>query len=144
MSFAITPTGSSHPTPEVVKWEAESELARELNAFDILTFASGCDLSGLIGTLSDRVRFVVSGINAKSVLDKVEELGREEGFGVRRKEEEGFGGVLFEAIGVKFVAQVSVHPLHEEILLVEAERASNEVAPKFWEKLQASLNFSTS
>ncbi|KAF8652418.1 hypothetical protein HU200_062748 [Digitaria exilis] len=144
MSFSsITPPGSSHPTPEVVKWEAESELAREMNAFDILTFASGCDLSGLIGTLSDRVRFIVSGINAKSVLDKVEELGREEGFVVRRKEERGFGGVLFEAICANFVAQVSVRPLHEEILLVEAERASNKVAPKFWEKLQASLKFST-
>ncbi|RLM99257.1 CBL-interacting protein kinase 22-like [Panicum miliaceum] len=94
MPFPITPTASSHPTPEVVKWEAKLELAREMNAFDILTFTSGCDLSGLIETLTDRVRFVVSGINAKSVLDKVEELGREEGFAVRRKEEEGFEGVL--------------------------------------------------
>jgi len=144
MPFPIAPTtASSHPTPEVVKWEAESELAREMNAFDILTFASGCDLSGLIGTLTDRVRFLVSGINANSVLDKVEELGREEGFAVRRKEEEGFGGILFEAIGGKFVAQVSVHPLHEEILLVEAERAISEKEPKFWEKLlQARLKFS--
>ncbi|CAN6342442.1 unnamed protein product [Urochloa humidicola] len=140
MSFVVTPTvGSYYPTPEVVKWEAESELAREMNAFDILTFASGCDLSGLIGSLSDQVRFVLSGINGKSVLDQVEELGREEGFAVRRKEEAGFGGVLFEAIGGKFVAQVSVYRLHGEILLVEVERASNEEEPKFWEKLRASL-----
>ncbi|KAG2620116.1 CBL-interacting protein kinase 22-like [Panicum virgatum] len=143
MPFPVAPAASSHPTPEVLKWEAESELAREMNAFDILTFASGCDLSGLLGTLTDRVRFVVSGINARSVLNKAEELGRGEGFAARRKEEEGFGGVLFEEIGGKFIAQVSVHPLHDDILLVEAERAISEKEPKFWEELQSSLKFST-
>ena len=128
----------------MVKWEAESELAREMNAFDILTFASGCDLSGLIGTLPDRARFVVSSssTNARSILDKVEELGREDGFRMRRKEEAGFGGILFEAMDGKFVAQASVHLLHEEMLLVEVERASNEEVPKFWEKLQSNLKFS--
>ncbi|CAL4892881.1 unnamed protein product [Urochloa decumbens] len=144
MSFVVTPTVGScyYSTPEVVEWEAESELAREMNAFDILTFASGCDLSGLlIGTLSDRVRFIMSGMNGKSVLDQVEELGREEGFVVRRKEEAGFGGVLLEALGGKFVAQVSVYRLHDEILFVEAERASNEEEPKFWDKLRATLKF---
>jgi serine/threonine protein kinase len=144
MSIPVSVASSSHPTPEVVKWKAESELAREMNAFDILTFASGCDLSGLIGTLPDRARFVVSSssINARSILDKVEELGREEGFRMRRKEEAGFGGILLEAMDGKFVAQASVHLLHEEMLLVEVERASNEEALKFWEKLQSNLKFS--
>ncbi|XP_066368312.1 CBL-interacting protein kinase 22-like [Miscanthus floridulus] len=144
MSIPVPVASSCHPTPEVVKWEAESELAREMNAFGILTFASGCDLSGLIGTLPDRARFVVSSssINARSILDKVEELGREEGFRMRRKEEAGFGGILFEAMDGKFVAQASVHLLHEEMLLVEVERASNEEVPKFWEKLQSNLKFS--
>ena len=145
MSIPVV-ASSPHPTPEVLKWEAESELPREMNAFDILTFASGCDLSGLIGTLPDRDRFVVSSlsINARSILDKVEELGREEGlFRMRRKEEAGFGGILLETIDGKFVAQASVHLLHEEMLLVEVERASNEELPKFWEKLQSSLKFLT-
>jgi serine/threonine protein kinase len=144
MPFVPTAAMSSshHPTPEVMKWEAESELAREMNAFDILTFASGCDLSGLVGATTDRVRFVMSGVNAKSVLDKVEELGREDGFAVRRKEEAGFGGVLLEAACGKFITQVSVHPLHEQILLIEAERASNQEEAEFWEKLQACLKFS--
>ncbi|CAD6272364.1 unnamed protein product [Miscanthus lutarioriparius] len=144
MSIPVPVASSCHPTPEVVKWEAESELAREMNAFDILTFASGCDLSGLIGTLPDRARFVVSSssINARSILDKVEELGREDGFRMRRKEEAGFGGILFEAMDGKFVAQASVHLLHEEMLLLEVERASNEDVPKFWEKLQSNLKFS--
>ncbi|GJN40680.1 hypothetical protein PR202_gb29940 [Eleusine coracana subsp. coracana] len=101
----IIPVRSSQPTPEVVKWEAELEQTRELNAFDILTFASGCDLTGLIGPLPDRILFAIHGVGVRSVLDKIAELGREDGFMVRRKGEAGYGGALLETMDGKFVAQ---------------------------------------
>ncbi|KAL6865086.1 hypothetical protein ACP4OV_016237 [Aristida adscensionis] len=141
---AIIQAGPSDPTPEVVKWEMELEQTRAVNAFDILTFASGCDLSGLIGPLPDRVPFIVLGIDVRTVLDMVEELGREHGFVVRRKGEARYGGVLFEAMDGKSIAQVRVQWLHEKMLMVEAERASVDEVPKFWEGLRSSLNmFST-
>ncbi|KAK3135870.1 hypothetical protein QOZ80_5BG0424530 [Eleusine coracana subsp. coracana] len=138
----IIPVRSSQPTPEVVKWEAELEQTRELNAFDILTFASGCDLTGLIGPLPDRILFAIHGVGVRSVLDKIAELGREDGFMVRRKGEAGYGGALLETMDGKFVAQVRVHRLHEQMLMVEAERASFDEASGFWEGLQSSLKFS--
>jgi carbon catabolite-derepressing protein kinase len=113
----------------------------ELNAFDILTFASGCDLTGLIRPLPDRVRFLVPGVDARSVLlDNILELGKEDGFSVRRNDEGGHGGVLLEAIDGRFVAQVKVHRLHEEIMMVEAERANADVVPSFWKELQSIVN----
>ncbi|KQK06877.1 hypothetical protein BRADI_2g31015v3 [Brachypodium distachyon] len=110
--------------PEVLKWEAETEQVRELNAFDIVAFASGCDLSGLIGPLPDRVRFVVAGVDVASVLDKAEELGREEGF---------------TATQGKFVARIRVNQLLGQILMVEAERTSTSDIPIFWGRLQLGL-----
>lgn len=126
---------SSHSKPEVEKWEAELEQAMELNAFDIIGFASGCDLSGLIGPLPDRVRFVVPGGDSKSVLDKVEKLGREEGLVVRRKEEEWCGGVHVEATSGKFTAYVRVNLLPKKIPMIEAERVIGSEIPKFWHQL---------
>ncbi|EMS52681.1 CBL-interacting protein kinase 22 [Triticum urartu] len=103
-SFDIIRAPSSDPSPEVMKWEAEMEQVRELNAFDIIALASGCDLSGLFGPLPDRVRFAVEGVDIGLVLDKAEEIGREEGFAMRRKEEVGCGGIMFEAIQREIIA----------------------------------------
>ncbi|KAF7012018.1 hypothetical protein CFC21_026255 [Triticum aestivum] len=141
-SFDIIQARSSDPRPEVMKWEAEMEQVRELNAFDIIAFASGCDLSGLFGPLPDRVRFAVQGVDIGSVLDKAEEIGRKEGFTVRRKEEVGCGGVMFEAIGREVIALVRVSRLLEEMLMVEVERASSSEAPNLWERLQLGLKLS--
>ncbi|BAS93447.1 CBL-interacting protein kinase 22 [Oryza sativa Japonica Group] len=135
-SFGMIQAASSHSKPEVEKWEAELEQAMELNAFDIIGFASGCDLSGLIGPLPDRVRFVLPGGDSKSVLDKVEKLGREEGLVVRRKEEEWCGGVHVEATSGKFTAYVRVNLLPKKILMIEAERVIGSEIPKFWHQLQ--------
>jgi carbon catabolite-derepressing protein kinase len=142
-SFGKIPVFRSRQTTpdEVVKWEEELEQSRELNAFDIRTFASGCDLTGLIRPLPDRVRFLVPGVDARSVLlDNILELGKEDGFSVRRNDEGGHGGVLLEAIDGRFVAQVKVHRLHEEIMMVEAERANADVVPSFWKELQSIVN----
>ncbi|VAH38349.1 unnamed protein product [Triticum turgidum subsp. durum] len=141
-SFDIIRAPSSDPSPEVMKWEAEMEQVRELNAFDIIALASGCDLSGLFGPLPDRVRFAVEGVDIGLVLDKAEEIGREEGFAMRRKEEVGCGGIMFEAIQREIIALVRVSRLLEEMVMVEVERASSCEAPELWERLQLGLKFS--
>uniref|UniRef100_M8C6X3 non-specific serine/threonine protein kinase n=1 Tax=Aegilops tauschii TaxID=37682 RepID=M8C6X3_AEGTA len=138
----IIRAGSSDPRPEVTKWEAEMEQVRELNAFDIIALASGCDLSGLLGPLPDRVRFAVVGVDIGSVLDKAEEIGREDGFVMRRKEEVGCGGIMFEAIGREIIALVRVSRLLEEMVMIEVERASSSEAPNLWKRLQLGLKFS--
>jgi carbon catabolite-derepressing protein kinase len=84
---------------------------------------------------------LVPGVDARSVLlDNILELGKEDGFSVRRNDEGGHGGVLLEAIDGRFVAQVKVHRLHEEIMMVEAERANADVVPSFWKELQSIVN----
>ncbi|KAG8067700.1 hypothetical protein GUJ93_ZPchr0005g14888 [Zizania palustris] len=144
-SLGFIPPTPAHPTPEVQKWEAESDQATaELNAFDIIGFASGCDLTGLIGApLPERVRFVVPGVDARSALDRVEKLGREEGLEVRRKGEAAWcGWILLEAASGRFTAQVSVNRLPKEMLMVVAERGSgSDQNPKFWQHLQFDRNF---
>ncbi|KAL5202821.1 hypothetical protein ABZP36_013773 [Zizania latifolia] len=140
----IPATTPAHPIPEVLKWEAELDQATaEINAFDIIGFASGCDLTGLIGApLPDRVRFVVPGVDARPALDRVEKLGLEEGLEVRRKEEAAWcGWILLEAASGRFTAQVSVNRLPKEMLMVVAERASGSEIPKFWQQLQLDRNF---
>uniref|UniRef100_J3M621 non-specific serine/threonine protein kinase n=2 Tax=Oryza brachyantha TaxID=4533 RepID=J3M621_ORYBR len=124
------------PNHETLKWEAELEQAMELNAFDIIGFASGCDLSGLIGPLPDRARFVVPVADGSSVLDVIERLGREEGLAVSRKDGEWCGGVHLEAKNGKFTAFVRVNLLPKDMLIVEAERVNGSEIPKFWQELQ--------
>ncbi|XP_072997302.1 CBL-interacting protein kinase 29-like [Typha latifolia] len=108
---------------ELVKEEA----GRVLNAFDIISFSSGCDLSGLFDVAPDRERFV-SGERAESVVNRVEEVGRIEGLRIRR----GKKKALLEGQNGNLVARVEVHRLTDDLSVVEVVKGEGPKERRLW------------
>ncbi|XP_008810568.2 CBL-interacting serine/threonine-protein kinase 14 [Phoenix dactylifera] len=105
-------------------WTEEGgEEERELNAFDIISFSTGFDLSGLFDAAADRERFV-SGQPPEVILGRVEEVGRAEELVVRRRKGKpggGGGGAAVEDRTGNMVVWVEVYRLNRELVLVEVE-----------------------
>ncbi|KAG1338122.1 CBL-interacting serine/threonine-protein kinase 11 [Cocos nucifera] len=100
-----------------------TEEERELNAFDIISFSTGFDLSGLFDEAVDRERFV-SGDPPEVILGRIEEVGRAEGLVVRRRKGKpggGGGGAAVEDGTGNMVVWVEVHRLNRELVVVEVE-----------------------
>lgn len=106
---------------------------RDLNAFDIICMSGGFDLSGFFDERKEeREMFVVVG-RVEEVLERVEEVGREEGLRVRRRRR---GGAAVEGRMGGFVAWIEVFRLSSEMVVVDLERGSGEEARRlgseFW------------
>ncbi|KAK7276110.1 hypothetical protein RIF29_17243 [Crotalaria pallida] len=99
------------------------EKVKELNAFDIISFSSGLNISGLFSAVDDGDRFVLRG-TAEKVLEKVEEVAKEERVAVRRKKE---CGVELEGLNGNFGVLVEVYRLTEEMVVVEGKRRGGDV-----------------
>ncbi|OAY66837.1 CBL-interacting protein kinase 29-like [Ananas comosus] len=132
--------------PAILRWKEEEEDEEEageeeeeeergcaLNAFHIISFSSGCDLSGLFEPEpADRERFV-SAEPAESLLNRVEEVAQEEGLGMRRKGKEGgLSGVLLEGQNGNFVAAVQVHRIAAGLSVVEVEKGGGAPERRLW------------
>lgn len=98
---------------------------REMNAFDIISFSSGFDLSGLFGPKPDWERFI-STEPAGSVLDRVIEIAKSDGLRTKRGtvNDKGQDGnlVLVEGHNGNLPARVGVYRLPGKLVLVEVER----------------------
>lgn len=101
----------------------EGEKVKELNAFDIISFSSGLNLSGLFSVVEDGDRFVLRD-SPEKVLEKVEEVAKEERFVVKRRKECGVG---LEGLDGNFRIVVEVYRLTEELVVVEVKRRSGDV-----------------
>ncbi|KAJ8650801.1 hypothetical protein MRB53_003824 [Persea americana] len=92
-----------------------------LNAFDIISFSSGLDLSGLFSesgaSVPDRERFV-SGESAEKIAEKLEEVARNEKLEVRKK---GWG-VEMNGQNGNFVAEMEIRQLTEDLVVVEMRK----------------------
>ncbi|KAK8961207.1 CBL-interacting serine/threonine-protein kinase 11 [Platanthera guangdongensis] len=127
---------------KVSKAEAVEAEDRWLNAFDIIGFSSGADLSGIFGVRVERERFV-SDEGQETVLRLAEVAGRREGLVVSRKGERGRAGVALREHNGNLVVGVEIYRLSGELILVEVERGGAPVgrerfglAGQFWrEKL---------
>ncbi|KAL5580546.1 hypothetical protein UlMin_012988 [Ulmus minor] len=114
-----------------------------LNAFDIISFSSGLDLSGLFdgsqSAAEEGERFV-SAEAAEKIVEKVEEFGKVEKLSVKKRKEwmvdmEGKNGGL--------VIRVEVYRLTESLVVVEVKRKGGDagVYREFWmNKLKPLLN----
>ncbi|KAI3450254.1 hypothetical protein Pfo_006919 [Paulownia fortunei] len=116
----------------VVK-EDEKKLV-DLNAFDIISFSSGLDLSGLFDDrykpLEDVERLTVEEPPEK-VIEKVEEVMKAEEGGVKlRKKKECW--VEIEGQNGNFVMRVEVYRLTDRLVVVEAKKKAGE-ANVFWD-----------
>lgn len=113
---------------------AEEKDDRDLNAFDIISFSSGFDLSGLFEPTPRRERFF-SGDPAEVILGRLEELAREEGLTAWREGEKDTRLAVEDRRG-QLIAAVEVHRLSEGLSVVEAEegRDCSPACGEFWER----------
>jgi len=118
----------------------EEDMAREMTAFDILSFSAGSDLSALFGAGPGKERVFVSE-PAAAVLSRVEAAGRKEGYRVRREGKRGTGPVyLEEESGGGIVAKVSVFKLADAVSVVEVVKGDGAEAALFWtERLEPAV-----
>ncbi|THU46379.1 hypothetical protein C4D60_Mb09t04320 [Musa balbisiana] len=95
---------------------------RELNAFDLISFSAGLDLSGLFEeATSDRERFALAE-PVDTIVDRLERVGRREGLAVRREGEKGFSAVVERQNG-DFLLRVEIYRLTGGVAVVAVERS---------------------
>ncbi|CAH8337380.1 unnamed protein product [Eruca vesicaria subsp. sativa] len=96
----------------------EVEVVKGLNAFDLISFSSGLDLSGLFAGCSEWERFL-SEKSPEKLAEEVEEFAEEEKLRVTKKKEYGFE---MEGQNGKFMIGIYISRLNDLLVVVEARR----------------------
>ncbi|TKY65699.1 CBL-interacting serine/threonine-protein kinase 11 [Spatholobus suberectus] len=118
--------GENRPDRVLVK-EGECEEDRtgfkSLNAFDLISFSTGLDMSGLFEDPngSDPVERVVLAVAAERVMERVAAAAEEAGVVVRR--EGNGGGAKLEGQDGNLLGLVVVYRLTDDLVVVEVERS---------------------
>ncbi|XP_059626391.1 CBL-interacting serine/threonine-protein kinase 11-like [Cornus florida] len=107
-----------------------------LNAFDIISFSSGLNLSGLFDESSSSVNNgerLVSAGSPEKIIEKVEELAKRENFRIGRKKEFGLD---LEGQDSNFTIRLDVFALTDDLVVVEVrQRAGNaDLYHELWDK----------
>ncbi|CAK9164105.1 unnamed protein product [Ilex paraguariensis] len=133
---------------------AKEDEKLPLNAFDIISFSSGLNLSGLFdGSENNGERFVVEGSPEKiiekveenngerivvegspeKIIEKVEEVVKGENVRLKRRKE---WGVDLQGQNGKFVVGVEVHLLTDSLVVVEMKRRAGDsgLCHELWKK----------
>ncbi|KAG0477031.1 hypothetical protein HPP92_013430 [Vanilla planifolia] len=117
---------------KISKAEAVDAEERELNAFDIIGFSSGIDISGLFGAAPEWERFV-SDEDPEVVLRRVEEAGCREGLVVSRKGKKGRAGVVVQDQHGNLIVGLWFYRLSREFTVVELQRGRAAEGREFWD-----------
>ncbi|KAL6203541.1 hypothetical protein ACLB2K_027241 [Fragaria x ananassa] len=122
------------------KPDEEQKCMTNLNAFDIISYSAGLDLSGLFEStnpIHDSER-IVSSETVETMVGRVEEFAKEEKLRVRRKKD---WGMEMEGQNGNLVIGVEVSRLTESLVVVEAKRTGGESGPfhDTWNKLRPRL-----
>ncbi|KAK3024386.1 hypothetical protein RJ639_043290 [Escallonia herrerae] len=119
------------------KIEKKDESMTSLNAFDLISFSSGLDLSGLFDGSSCSVaageRFVL-GESPEKVIGKVEEVvGKEDGLRLKKRKE---WGVDVKGQNGNLVVSVEVYRLTDSLVVLEVKREAGDGGRynDMWEK----------
>ncbi|KAL5823869.1 hypothetical protein ACOSQ4_021769 [Xanthoceras sorbifolium] len=103
------------------KSEEEPET-KHLNAFDIISFSAGLDLSGLFdqscNSVNNEERFV-SGESPEKLMERVEDFAKAEKLRVKRRKE---WGIELEGQNGNLAMGIEVYRLTEELVVVETKR----------------------
>lgn len=112
--------------------------AKRLNAFDLISFSSGLDISGLFvpdpGEM-DMMERIVSREKPKKIMEIAEEIAEKEEEHVRVTcKKDGFLGAKIEGQDGKFVIFLSVYRLTDELIVVEVKKKEREggSGARFW------------
>ncbi|XP_078180852.1 CBL-interacting serine/threonine-protein kinase 14-like [Carex rostrata] len=110
----------------ILKIDREEEK-RDLNAFDLISLSLGFDLSGLFVSQKAKKERLTSSGTVEEILDKVEEVGRREGFyTLKRKGNEGRGVAVVHSSTGGSLAWVDIYRLNKDIVLIEIEKGEVE------------------
>ncbi|KAK8556538.1 hypothetical protein V6N12_002937 [Hibiscus sabdariffa] len=107
---------------EDFEFKEETQGKKCLNAFDIISFSSGFDLSGLFDEAEPSVRkeLFISEERPEKIIERIEEeVRRSENVKVKKKRE---NGIRLEGHNVNFILAVDIHPLTEKLVMVEVRR----------------------
>ncbi|KAJ4978493.1 hypothetical protein NE237_009273 [Protea cynaroides] len=102
--------------------DKEQKRVELLNAFDIISFSSGMDLSGLFkesGKQIDWERFV-SSENPERIIEKLEEVGKRMGMSVKKKKECWLISMVGRNHNLK--VRIEVYRLTETLVVVEVKK----------------------
>ncbi|KAL0426184.1 UNVERIFIED_CONTAM: CBL-interacting serine/threonine-protein kinase [Sesamum latifolium] len=109
------------PVDREFEFKESGEEARYLNAFDLISYSSGADLSGLFSTSGNRVNWemFVSAEWPERIIKRIEALAEEEGMRVAKK------GMRVRLHGQNwnYVVMVEINRLTEELVVVEVKRS---------------------
>lgn len=110
----------------ILKIDREEDK-RDLNAFDLISLSLGFDLSGLFVSQKAKKERLTSSGTVEEILDKVEEVGRREGFyTLKRKINEGRGVAVVHSSTGGSLAWVDIYRLNKDIVLIEIEKGEVE------------------
>lgn len=113
-----------------IKFSGEEEnkdslMSNCLNAFDIISFSSGLDISGLFRSnnpVDDLERTVVEEL-PESVLERIEELAKKENFRFKRKKE---WGIEMKMENDKLRISLDAYRLIERFIIVEVQKSDGD------------------
>ncbi|XP_021909680.1 CBL-interacting serine/threonine-protein kinase 11 [Carica papaya] len=118
----------------------EAESVSRLNAFDLISFSSGLNLSGLFDASSvDEGERFLSADPPEKLMETVERVAKAQKLRVRKKKDLG---VIVEGQNGDLVFGMDVHRLTEELVVVEVKRKGGDSSSykEFWRnKLRAEL-----
>ncbi|EPS58896.1 hypothetical protein M569_15916, partial [Genlisea aurea] len=104
--------------------EEESKKVKELNAFDIISFSSGLDLSSLFfhkkHAPSERVERLTAEESPEKVIQKVESVVQAEKGTVKLKQKKQCG-VLIEGRNGNFIVEIDVYRLTDRFVVVDVK-----------------------
>ncbi|GAV77171.1 Pkinase domain-containing protein/NAF domain-containing protein [Cephalotus follicularis] len=106
---------------EDLNFDLKEDRIESLNAFDIISFSSGFDLTGLFGDVETPVggeRFV-SGESPERIVERVEEVAQVEKLKVVKKKE---WGARLEGQNGNLVVVVEINRLTEKLVVVEINK----------------------
>lgn len=113
-----------------------------LNAFDLISFSSGFDISGLFSKseISDCGERFISAETPETIIEKVEEIAKAENVAVMEKK--SWGAKLAGQNG-NFVVMIGIYRLTEELVVVELNlrQRQSECSQRIWkDKLRPQLS----
>ncbi|CAN6715416.1 unnamed protein product [Malus baccata var. baccata] len=122
--------------------DGDSDKTSSLNAFDLISFSSGFDISGMFSKsgISDCGERFVSAETPERIMEKVEEVTKAGDVSVTEKK--SWGAKLAGKNG-NFVVIVGIYRLTEKLVVVELNLRQREVesGPQIWiDKLRPQLN----
>ncbi|XP_043726006.1 CBL-interacting serine/threonine-protein kinase 11-like [Telopea speciosissima] len=109
-----------------LKADKDEQSNQFLNAFDIISFSSGFDLSGLFNESDNPIdgeRFV-SAESPERIIEKLEEVGKREGISVKRKKEWLIG---MEGQNGNLMVRIEVYRLTDTLVVVDVKKKGGDV-----------------